>query len=60
MTLTEVKDGWFHDSSQGYNTGYKGADPSLLDALRDMPFGSYGALTDKFGVRWMFQGERHG
>jgi PhnB protein len=37
-----------------------GANPPLLDALRDMPFGSYGALTDKFGVRWMFQGERQG
>jgi PhnB protein len=34
------------------------ADPSLLDPLRDMPFGSYGALTDHYGVRWMFQGER--
>ena len=38
----------------------EGADPALLDALRDMPFGSYGALTDKFGVRWMFQGEKQG
>ena len=38
----------------------EGADRTLLDTLRDMPFGSYGALTDKFGVRWMFQGERQG
>lgn len=37
-----------------------GADLALLDPLRDMPFGSYGALTDKFGVRWMFQGEKQG
>jgi PhnB protein len=35
-----------------------GADKELLDDLRDLPFGSYGALTDKFGVRWMFQGEK--
>jgi PhnB protein len=34
----------------------EGADPSLLDALVEMPFGLYGALTDKYGVRWMFQG----
>jgi PhnB protein len=27
-----------------------------VDALQVMPFGIYGALTDKFGVRWMFQG----
>jgi PhnB protein len=31
------------------------ADSSLLDELTEMPFGIYGALTDKFGIRWMFQ-----
>lgn len=35
-----------------------GADRELLDELRDMPFGSYGHLADKFGVHWFFQGER--
>lgn len=49
-TYTELKE-IFDKLSEGSN-------PTLLDALRDMPFGSYGALTDKFGVRWMFQGER--
>ena len=34
------------------------SDQTLLDPLREMPFGSYGALTDKFGVRWMFQGNK--
>jgi PhnB protein len=34
-----------------------GADPALLDDLRDMPFGSYGHLADKFGVHWFFQGD---
>jgi PhnB protein len=33
------------------------ADKELLDDLRDMPFGSYGHLADKFGVHWFFQGE---
>ena len=37
----------------------QGADPTLLDALREMPFGCYGALTDKYGVRWMFRGNRN-
>ncbi|HEX6554829.1 MAG TPA: VOC family protein [Ktedonobacteraceae bacterium] len=49
-TYTELKE-MFDKLSEG-------ADPSLLDPLRDMPFGSYGALTDHYGVRWMFQGER--
>jgi PhnB protein len=38
----------------------EGADLALLDPLGEMPFGSYGALTDQFGVRWMFQGEKQG
>jgi len=35
-----------------------GADKQLLDYLRDMPFGSYGHLADKYGVHWFFQGEK--
>ena len=34
------------------------ADKALLDDLRDLPFGSYGHLADKYGVHWFFQGER--
>src|SRR5579872_3525249 len=32
------------------------ADPALLDPLQKTFFGFYAAVTDKFGVRWMFQG----
>lgn len=35
----------------------EGADKALLDDLRDMPFGSYGHLADKYGVHWFFRGE---
>ncbi len=35
-----------------------GADQELLDDLRDLPFGSYGHLADKYGVHWFFQGEK--
>jgi PhnB protein len=35
-----------------------GADKALLDDLRDLPFGSYGHLADKYGVHWFFQGEK--
>lgn len=34
-----------------------GADPDLLDELRDMPFGAYGHLADRYGVNWFFRGE---
>ena len=33
-----------------------GAD--VTDPLREMFFGTYGALNDKFGVRWMFQASK--
>ena len=29
-----------------------GADKEFLVDLRDMPFGSYGRLTDRYGVEW--------
>ncbi|MGA2521731.1 MAG: VOC family protein [Acidimicrobiales bacterium] len=35
-----------------------GADPELLDELRDLPFGTYGHLADRFGVHWFFRGDR--
>ena len=34
-----------------------GADRGLLDDLRELPFGTYGHLADKFGVHWFFRGE---
>lgn len=35
-----------------------GVDKTLLDDLRDLPFGTYGHLADKYGVHWFFQGEK--
>ena len=35
-----------------------GADETLLDHLRDMPFGTYGHLADKYGVHWFFRGDK--
>jgi PhnB protein len=37
-----------------------GADPGLLDDLRDLPFGIYGHLADKYGVHWFFRGDSPG
>lgn len=34
-----------------------GADPELLDDLRDLHFGTYGHLADRYGVHWFFQGD---
>jgi PhnB protein len=32
----------------------------VTDPLKEMFFGFYGALNDKFGVRWMFQAANNG
>jgi PhnB protein len=35
-----------------------GSDKEFLAELRDMPFGVYGRLTDRYGVEWFFRGEK--
>jgi len=35
----------------------EGADKDLLDDLRQMPFGTYGHMADKYGVHWFFAGK---
>jgi PhnB protein len=37
-----------------------GADPDLLDQLREEPFGIYGHLADRYGVHWFFRGNTAG
>ena len=37
-----------------------GSDQDLLDDLRDMPFGAYGHLADRYGVHWFFRGSPQG
>ena len=34
----------------------EGADQEFLVELREMPFGIYGRLTDRYGVEWYFRG----
>ena len=34
------------------------AGAEVTDPLSEQPFGLYGALNDRFGVRWMFHAER--
>ncbi|HWA86977.1 MAG TPA: VOC family protein [Opitutus sp.] len=34
-----------------------GAAKDLLDDLKEMPFGTYGHLADRYGVHWFFRGE---
>lgn len=48
-----------YDELQAYFTKLsEGAAKDLLDPLVEQPFGYYGALTDKYGFRWMFEGSK--
>lgn len=51
-----IHDGSFSELKAIFDKLSVGADKDLLDELRDMPFGSYGHLADKFGVHWFFRG----
>jgi PhnB protein len=52
-----VSNGTYEQTKAVFERLAVGADPDLLDELRDMPFGSYGHLADRYGVHWFFQGE---
>jgi len=35
-----------------------GASKDFFVDLKDMPFGTFGQLTDRFGVNWIFKGDK--
>jgi PhnB protein len=37
-----------------------GAHQAWFQGLHDMPFGTYGQFFDKYGVQWIFKGEKRG
>jgi PhnB protein len=36
----------------------KGANQDRLQELHDLPFGTYGQFYDKYGVQWIFKGDK--
>jgi PhnB protein len=52
-----ISDGTYDESRVIFDKLSQGADKGTFDDLRDLPFGSYGHLADKFGVHWFFRGE---
>ena len=36
----------------------EGADQRRFQELHDMPFGTYGQFYDRYGVQWIFRGEK--
>jgi PhnB protein len=57
---TPMKD-FFHEDKHGriINAHLKsGAVEDRFQELHNMPFGTYGQFYDKFGVQWIFKGDK--
>ena len=53
-----ICDGKYNELRKIFDKLAVGASKELLDDLRDLPFGSYGHLADKYGVHWFFRGNK--
>ncbi len=55
-----VTGGTFNDLKIVFDKLAKGADKDMRTfmELHDMPFGTYGQFTDKYGVPWIFVGDK--
>jgi len=42
------------------NCPHQREEAQVIDPLKEVFVGVFGALNDKFGVRWMFQAARNG
>jgi PhnB protein len=60
MVSIYISGGTYDELKRIFDKLAVGADRELLDDLRDLPFGTYGHLADKYGVHWFFQGEAKG
>ena len=57
-TVALYLDGRTHEEiERAFTALAAGADPQLLDELRELPFGSYGHLADRYGVHWFFRAQ---
>lgn len=56
-TVVYINGGKYNELKAIFDRLSAGADKELLDDLRDLPFGTYGHLADKYGAHWFFQGE---
>jgi PhnB protein len=53
-----LSDGTYSEMKEIFDRLAADSDEALLDDLREMPFGSYGHVADRFGVHWFFRGEK--
>ena len=53
-----INGGAYNEMKEIFDRLSEGADKDLLDELREMSFGIYGHLADKFGIHWFFKGKK--
>jgi len=56
MVCLYLSGGTFNELKTFFDKLSEGAD--ITDPLKEEPFGTYGALNDKFGIRWMFHADK--
>ncbi len=55
-----VNGGTYEETKAVFDKLSVGASTDRFQALHDLPMGTYGQLTDKYGVHWVFVGEHKG
>jgi len=58
MIAILILGGTYSELKEVFDKLLEGADKEGFQELHDMPFGSYGQLTDKYGVPWIFKGDK--
>ncbi len=55
-----VVGGTYHELKAVFDNLAEGASKEWFQELHNMPFGTYGQFFDKYGVQWIFKGEKKG
>ena len=58
MSAIFVIGGSYEDLKPVFDKLAEGAERSRFQDLHDMPFGIYGQFYDKYGVQWIFRGDK--
>ena len=58
MSALFVVGGTYDELKTVFDKLAEGADEERFQALHDMPFGIYGQFYDKYGVQWIFKGDK--
>jgi PhnB protein len=58
MSAIFVIGGTYDELKKVFDKLAEGAEKERFQELHDMPFGTYGQFYDRYGVQWIFRGEK--